>query len=87
MKNQISFATKAEAVAYLDNRSDLELLRDGKTYAPCDVYYLRHNEYSSPEFFPRKYGKEWGIAVETFCYDDDSKPRRLCVNGFGEFRF
>lgn len=91
MKNQnhdaVSFATKAEAIEYLNARNELELLNDGKTYAPCGVYYLRHNEYSSPEFLPRKYGRQWGVAVKTFFYDDDSKPHRLCQNEFSQLIF
>ena len=91
MKNQnhdtLSFATKAAAIEYLNARNELELLNDGKTYSPSDVYYLRHNEYSSPEFLPRKYGKEWGIAVKTFFYGENSKPNRLSENEFGQLKF
>ena len=89
MKNHdtLSFATKKEAIEYLNTRDELELLDDGKTYSPSDVYYLRHNEYSSPELLPHKYGKEWGIAVKTFFYDDNSKPHRLSENEFGQLKF
>jgi hypothetical protein len=91
MKNQnhdtLSFVTKVEAIDYLNSRHELELLNDGKTYAPCGTYYLRHNEYSSPEFLPRKYGEEWGIAVKTFFYGDNSKPHRLSENEFGQLKF
>lgn len=91
MKNQnhdaVSFATKADAVAFLNGREELKLLDDGKTYSPRGTYYLRFREYSSPEFFPRKYGQVWGVAVRTFYYDDNSKPYRLCQNEFGQLRF
>jgi len=32
------------------------------------IYYLRHGEYSAPEFKPRKYKRGWGVHAEYSFY-------------------
>jgi hypothetical protein len=92
--NFLRFATKAEAVAYLDARPELEFFK-GKNpfyryYKHNRDYLLQPGEYGPPIYYPKKYskdrGKKWGIEVETFSYKPILTFLRLYESKVGELK-
>lgn len=81
--NFLRFTTKAEAVAYLNTRSELELRRSKQGYRHNKTYILQPGEFGRPLYYPKKFGKEWGIEVERFFYDGTPKFRRLYEDEHG----
>ena len=64
----LTFETKAAVIAFLIEISRLDQAKDGKTFSPAGTYYLKHGEYSSPDYSPRRYKDGWGIHVDWHFY-------------------
>ncbi len=65
----LSFETKEEALEYLRKIPGLEECGEKSPYfIDAGGYCLERNEYSRPTYYPRKYGKVWGIRRQVYYY-------------------
>ena len=77
-----SFATKAEAVAYLTELEGLGLLvSHNVVWIQAGPYRCSPGELVKPDYRPSRYRVDWGIAKNTYFYpgSPDEKPERYRV--------
>ena len=66
MNNQ--FSSKKAALEFLSAITWLDSHTNGTKFSANNTYYLSHGEYSSPDYFPRRYKDGWAIKAEYFYY-------------------
>ncbi|WAR45494.1 hypothetical protein [Methylomonas rapida] len=68
MNTSNQFATKKQAVDFLNSIEWLDTHSDDKKWSSTGTYYTSHGEYSRPDYQPRRYADGWAIHVTYFYY-------------------